>query len=300
VYVRSPRPFTSASGESLWSTEAWYTLNALADGTLPATGQQEAENSGLSGTAGVATDHSGYTGTGFVAGLGTAGAADTFSVAAPAAGAYDVALRFSNGPNPAAGTKTMSLYLNGAKVKQVSLADTGGWDTWATQTERLTLRAGGNTIAYRVDSGDSGHVNLDNIAVAAAGGGPVGPTGTITGIGGKCVDVSSAGTANGTKIQLWTCNGSAAQTWTRTGDTLRALGKCLDIDNGGTADGTKVQLYDCNGSAAQVFLAQPDGTLRNPQSGKVLDAAGGASADGTQLQIWTATGVAQQVWHHNG
>jgi glucose/arabinose dehydrogenase len=35
VYVRSPRPFTSATGQSLWSTEAWYTLNAIPGGTAP-------------------------------------------------------------------------------------------------------------------------------------------------------------------------------------------------------------------------------------------------------------------------
>jgi hypothetical protein len=29
VYLRSPRPFSSDSGQSLWSTEAWYTLNTL-------------------------------------------------------------------------------------------------------------------------------------------------------------------------------------------------------------------------------------------------------------------------------
>ncbi|WP_432113457.1 ricin-type beta-trefoil lectin domain protein [Streptomyces sp. S1] len=32
VHVRSPRPFSSATGETLWSTEAWYTLNRLAGG----------------------------------------------------------------------------------------------------------------------------------------------------------------------------------------------------------------------------------------------------------------------------
>ncbi|MFJ4871514.1 ricin-type beta-trefoil lectin domain protein [Streptomyces sp. NPDC088757] len=32
VHVRSPRPFTSSTGESLWSTEAWYTLNRLPGG----------------------------------------------------------------------------------------------------------------------------------------------------------------------------------------------------------------------------------------------------------------------------
>ena len=33
VHVRSPRPFTSTTGQSLWSTEAWYTLNAIPGGT---------------------------------------------------------------------------------------------------------------------------------------------------------------------------------------------------------------------------------------------------------------------------
>jgi glucose/arabinose dehydrogenase len=37
VYVRSPRPFSSATGQALWSTEAWYTLNAIPSGTAPAT-----------------------------------------------------------------------------------------------------------------------------------------------------------------------------------------------------------------------------------------------------------------------
>ena len=57
-----------------------------------------------SGGATVATDHTGYTGTGFVAGYGTLGAATTFTVTAGTAGTYQAALRFSNGPNPFAGT----------------------------------------------------------------------------------------------------------------------------------------------------------------------------------------------------
>ncbi|MET9932636.1 MULTISPECIES: ricin-type beta-trefoil lectin domain protein [unclassified Streptomyces] len=32
VHVRSPRPFGSSTGESLWSTEAWYTLNRIPGG----------------------------------------------------------------------------------------------------------------------------------------------------------------------------------------------------------------------------------------------------------------------------
>ncbi|MEV4518375.1 family 16 glycoside hydrolase [Dactylosporangium sp. NPDC049525] len=297
VYLRSPRPFTSTTGASLWSTEAWYTLNSLVDGTLPQPGRLEAEHAGLSGTAHVATDHSGYTGSGFVAGYGSTGAATTFSVTTQTAGAYDIGLRYSNGPNPSAGTKTVSLYVNGVKVRQMPLASTGDWETWAVQSDTLTLRAGGNTIAYRVDTGDIGHVNLDSITVGPP---PADRTGTLTGAGGRCVDVSNAGTANGTKIQLYGCNGTTAQSWTRTGDTLRALGKCLDVAGGATAAGTPVQLWNCNGSGAQVWQPQANGTLRNPQSGRVLEAAGGSTANGTQLQIGDATGAAHQVWTHNG
>ncbi|MDY7089244.1 MAG: family 16 glycoside hydrolase, partial [Actinomycetota bacterium] len=299
VHVRSPRPFTSTTGASLWSTEAWYTLNSLTDGTTLRTDKVEAEHSGLSGSAHIATDHSGYTGSGFVAGYGTAGAATTFTVNVPSAGSYPVALRFSNGPNPSAGAKTVSLYVNGSKLRQVSLPSTGNWDTWSTKADTVTLRAGGNTIAYRVDAGDVGHVNLDSLTVGADPGASADKTATITGIGGKCLDVDNAGTADKTKIQLYTCNNSSSQSWTRIGDTLRAHGKCLDVDNAGTANGTKVQLYTCNGSAAQVWQAQSNGSLLNPASGKVLDAAGGSSADGTQIQIWEWADVAQQRWTHN-
>ncbi|WP_306216266.1 family 16 glycoside hydrolase [Actinoplanes sp. RD1] len=297
VHVRSPRPFTSASGSSLWSTEAWYTLTSLANGTTLKSDRVEAEWSGLSGSTSFASDHTGYTGTGFAAGHSAAGAATTFTVNVPTAGAYPVSLRFSNGPNPAAGTKTLSLYVNGTRVKQVSFADTGTWDTWATLADTVTLQAGGNTVSYRVDSGDSGHVNLDSLTLASAA---AARTGTITGIGGKCLDVDNASIADGAKVQLYTCNNSSAQSWTREGDTLRALGKCLDIDNAGTANGTKVQLWTCNNSAAQVWQAQANGSLLNPASGKVLDAAGGASADGTAVQLWEWANVAQQRWTHNG
>ncbi|MFG2039616.1 ricin-type beta-trefoil lectin domain protein [Dactylosporangium sp. NPDC048998] len=126
-------------------------------------------------------------------------------------------------------------------------------------------------------------------------------TGTITGIGGKCVDVAGAATANGTKIQLYTCNGTAAQQWTVGDDgTIRALGKCLDVASAGTANGTKVQLWDCNGTAAQQWTYTAGHDLVNPNASKCLDATGQSSADGTALQIWTCGGTANQKWTING
>jgi lysophospholipase L1-like esterase len=120
-----------------------------------------------------------------------------------------------------------------------------------------------------------------------------------SGIAGKCADVSNAGTADGTAVQLWTCNGSGAQKWTLApgaGGTLRALGKCLDVSNSGTANRTKVQLWTCNGSGAQRWAAGANSALVNPQSGRCLDDPNSAATDGTRLQIYDCNGTAAQQW----
>ncbi len=122
-------------------------------------------------------------------------------------------------------------------------------------------------------------------------------TGAITGFGGKCVDVSGANSANGTRVQLWTCNGTNAQSWILgTDGTIRALGKCLDVSGGSTANGARVQIWDCNGTGAQRWIANAAHDIVNPQANKCLDATGVSSADGTPLQIWDCTGGANQKW----
>jgi len=85
------------------------------------------------------------------------------------------------------------------------------------------------------------------------------------------------------------------QKWVWNAGTLRTLGKCLDIQGGSTANGAKLQLWTCNGNAAQQWVQNIDGTLRNPASGKCIDTPSGATANGTRLQIYTCNGnVAQK------
>jgi beta-glucanase (GH16 family) len=122
-----------------------------------------------------------------------------------------------------------------------------------------------------------------------------GTGGRITGLGGRCVDVAGASTANGTAVQMYDCNGSGAQQWTVGSDgTIRALGKCLDVSGGSTADGALLQLYDCNGSGAQRWRVEAARDIVNVAANKCLDATG--SANGARLQIWTCTGAANQKW----
>lgn len=126
------------------------------------------------------------------------------------------------------------------------------------------------------------------------------PTGPLTGLAGKCLDVAGAATADGTPVQLYTCNGTPAQRWTLAADgTIRALGKCLDVTGGGTADGTKVQLHTCNGTGAQRWSADASThDVVNTAADKCLDVTGNTSTDGTRTQIWSCTGAANQKWTH--
>src|SRR3954464_2395454 len=80
---------------------------------------------------------------------------------------------------------------------------------------------------------------LGVLGITGAGAAAAGP---VTGLGGQCVDVAAASSANGTPVQLYDCNGSAAQTWSvgNSDDTVRALGKCMDVAAASTASGAKV------------------------------------------------------------
>lgn len=130
--------------------------------TIPSAGRYEAENAALTGGAKVNTNHTGYSGAGFVDGYTASGAATAFTVQASAAGAYNATLRYANATGSA---KTVSVYVNGTKVKQTTLASLSSWDTWGEQTESLSLQAGSNTITYKYDSTDSGNINIDYLTV---------------------------------------------------------------------------------------------------------------------------------------
>jgi len=164
-YVPRGRPLTVAVA-AVTLIAAVITGIAVTGRASAATLVYEAENGTLSGGASVATDHAGYAGTGFVAGYvdGNKGTARTsLAVAAAAAGQHTLALRYANGTGSA---QTLSLYVNGTKLRQISLSATANWDSWATISAAASLAAGSNTVAYAFDTTDSGNVNLDNLTVA--------------------------------------------------------------------------------------------------------------------------------------
>ena len=147
-----------------------------------------------------------------------------------------------------------------------------------------------------------------NTGGSPGGGGLEAPAGTITGPGGKCVDVLGVDNGtNGTPIDMWDCDPNAVdQHWTHNADgTLETLGRCLNISvaqgAGGTGTavpGDHTTLWDCNGSGVEQWVQEPNGTLRNPPSGLCLY---GQPSNGWQLQVVACNGSdPNQLFSVNG
>ncbi|WP_041684974.1 glycoside hydrolase family 19 protein [Renibacterium salmoninarum] len=135
------------------------------------------------------------------------------------------------------------------------------------------------------------------LLVAAPGAAQAATTGTITGIGGKCIDAAAGKSDNGTAVQIYDCNGTNAQQITIGDDqSIRMLGKCLDIVDRSTSNGGKVQLWDCANSANQKWAFSNASEIVNPAANRCLDAEGQKSDNGTRLMIWDCTGNPNQKW----
>jgi hypothetical protein len=112
-------------------------------GTQPPPGNHfEAENATLH-LAVVATNHTGFTGTGFVDYNAAAGSYVQWTVTPAAAGSVTLAFRYANGSTA---NRPMNITVNGGTAKAVNFPGTGSWNTWATAKVTMTLKAGSNTI----------------------------------------------------------------------------------------------------------------------------------------------------------
>ncbi|WP_432160926.1 ricin-type beta-trefoil lectin domain protein [Streptomyces sp. NRRL F-5630] len=169
----------------------------------------------------------------------------------------------------------------------------------SSSARSFTVNWGGQHFTYQLPGKTSATFTWDGTQSGGPGGGTE-RTGTLAGLGGKCLDAS--GTANGSAVQTWSCTGAANQRWTLgTDGTVRTNGKCLDVSGGSTANGAKVQLYDCNGTGAQRWTYDATShDVVDTTADKCLDVTDGSTANGARAQIWTCTGASHQKWTLNG
>jgi alpha-glucosidase (family GH31 glycosyl hydrolase) len=170
-YQEGSGPFTAANTSIVVSG-----TNATAAPSFPsycAFGTAcEAEDGLLSWGASTAYDHSGYSGSGFVAGFNQTDSAIRQDVSAvPSAGTYQLNVRYANstGGDGKNVTRTLATTVDGAAGPTLTLPVTGSWNTWSTVSVPVSLTAGVNTIGVAMNASDSGNVNVDSLAVTATG-----------------------------------------------------------------------------------------------------------------------------------
>ncbi|PUB24802.1 ricin-type beta-trefoil lectin protein [Promicromonospora sp. AC04] len=124
---------------------------------------------------------------------------------------------------------------------------------------------------------------------------------------GKCLDVNAFSTADGGRVQQWTCGAGTNQQWqvqAVAGGYVQITGvnsgKCLDVNASSTANGGTVQQWTCNGGTNQQWRVQDvsGGYVQvvNRNSGKCLDVDAFSTANGGTVQQWTCTGGTNQAW----
>jgi len=112
---------------------------------------------------GTNTNHSGYTGTGFVDGFETVGDSVSFDVNATAGGSHQLRLRYANAGGASA---TRNIYVDGTLAGTATMPTLANWDTWGSAGLSVTLGAGKHTIRVAYDSGNTAAINLDSLTVA--------------------------------------------------------------------------------------------------------------------------------------
>ena len=121
----------------------------------------EAESATLS-QATVASDHTGFTGTGFVDYTNVAGGYVEFTVTAAQAQNASLVFRYANGTTV---NRPMTVTVNGATAASgVAFNGTGAWTTWKTQTVTAALVAGSNVVRATATTANGGP-NLDSLSV---------------------------------------------------------------------------------------------------------------------------------------
>ncbi len=122
----------------------------------------EAEKATLS-QATVATNHTGFSGTGFADYANVTGSYVQWTVTAAAAGTATLTFRYSNGTTT---NRPMAIAVNGSTVSSgLAFTGTTNWDTWKTATLTVTLKAGSNTVRATATTATGGP-NVDYLAVS--------------------------------------------------------------------------------------------------------------------------------------
>jgi len=209
----------------------------------------------------VESNHTGYTGTGFVNYNNVAGSYVEFTSNAPTAGLAKLVFRYANGT---AANRPMDISVNGSVVSAgVAFVGTGAWTSWQEVTVNTSVPAGAVKVRATATSATGGP-NLDRLTADVAIGepGPPTPPGNLR---------STAVTS--TSISL---------AWQASTDDVGVAG--YELNRGGT----RIQIDD--GNATSYTDTGLSANTEYTYSVRAFDAAGNYSPPSNQIMIRTSGG----------
>jgi len=283
-------------------------LAAFGASALIAAGPGKIEAENYSVMAGVATEACADTGGGLNVGWIDAGDYMVYPISIPTSGAYTIQYRIAT---PNAGI-SLSADLNAGTtiLGNVSLPNTGGWQTWTTVTQTVNLTAG--SYNFGINAGTGGfNLNWFSIDSSGTGGSDSTPYFMIVNkFSGKALDLIAGNTANGARINQWTYDYNGAnQRWavlpTENKDHFKLVswvsGKAACIANDSMDNGAQLHNWDYVGNnPSQQWDLIDTGNgwfkIRNVRSGKVLDDNAWSTADDGKIQQWDDAGGDNQRW----
>jgi hypothetical protein len=162
------RPFIACGGLIAGALVALSANTAQAATTT----RYEAENSPAVCSGSIDSDHDGYSGSGFCNADNETGAYAQFTVNAASAGTATLHIRYANGKSP---DRPADITVNGSTATSYAFANTGSWDTWATETITVPVNSGANTVRLNPTS-SNGLANIDYLDVELSGGDTPPPT----------------------------------------------------------------------------------------------------------------------------
>lgn len=181
----------------------------------------QAEVATLSGGTAKASNHGGYTGSGFADYAGN-GSVVRWTVNRAAAGSVKLDFRYANG---ATANRPLAVQINGSTVGTLSFPSTGSWSTWKTVSLTVSFKAGANTIKAVANSSNGG-ANVDALTLSTGSTPPPTPGGGGTG-----------------SINAYVVNDKNANGKWDSGETgLAGRTVWLDLDNDGVIDTNETQL----------------------------------------------------------
>lgn len=114
----------------------------------------------------IATNHPGYSGTGFVDSYGKNGDAVTMDFYLAQEGDYNLDFVYAAAVE---GTPQRKIYIDGYGFGEIQFPPNGSWDEWASSRKTVHLRRGIHRMVIQAEGAAPGYINLDCVDISAVG-----------------------------------------------------------------------------------------------------------------------------------